>query len=35
LQADKLSCETGDSKNTLDEIYDEILAMGSDGMMNK
>lgn len=35
LQADKLSCETGDSKNTLDEIYDEILAMGSDGMINK
>jgi len=34
LQVDKLSCETGDNKNTLDDIYDEILAMGSDGMMN-
>ena len=35
LEADKLSRDSGDSATPLDDIYDEILALGSDGMMNK
>ncbi|MGB5447144.1 MAG: cell division protein DivIVA, partial [Psychromonas sp.] len=35
LEADKLSRELGGSATPLSEIYDEILAMGSDGMMNQ
>jgi len=34
LEADKLSRESGGSETPLSKIYDEILAMGSDGMMN-
>jgi hypothetical protein len=34
LEADKLSRESGDSQTPLSDIYDEILAMGSDGMLN-
>ena len=35
LEADKLSRETSDSETTLEEIYDEILAMGNDGMLSQ
>ncbi|MFT6927082.1 MAG: hypothetical protein ACJAZP_002711 [Psychromonas sp.] len=34
LEADKLSRESGGSETPLSKIYDEILAMGSDGMLN-
>jgi len=34
LESDKLNRESGDSVTPLDEIYKEILDMGSDGMMN-
>ena len=34
LEADKLSCELGNSEITFDEIYDELLQLGDDGLMN-
>jgi hypothetical protein len=34
LEADKLARESGSNENPLQEIYNEILKMGSDGMMN-
>jgi hypothetical protein len=34
LEADKLRSESSDGNATLTEIYNEILAMGGDGMMN-